>query len=447
MNNFTNNQNQNSNCLLLSSHLPGFNKLTEKVNHNINDFYFNYDPNNVFNCIQDNSLQKANINDMNNNLIKINLNNFTSNFKSNDSNTNNMILSNKDKYNCNTNTVKYFEFEESIESKNKKQLTAIKKKQQAAANNDSSAYNISLKKKKEEALKAQYYNPRKNTIEHMHNLTVLSEYNKQNLDKFLVSLNDINKDVFYMHGRLFEFSDKFKREYLNTLSPIQLNQYSNYSEFKKVKFFNNVSPLDDTVLNSYFNYDIYISDKLLSYIMTMNFNSHSWHILIKKENKKLVFYPDEFSEVTLTTVDESLFSPDLKSNVNLNKFDSLANEATLINNLIKEKVLGNIVNINSNNISLKSHPFINNKINDKNEDDNNYDDEEDYNNSNEKHKYQENSSYSYQGWTIGDMKVLVRCNIHCAKIEALDNSKTLKKINVYALNEYNVRFKNCIYIY
>ena len=448
MDNFLNKKPSDNKYNLFSSHLPGFNFLSSKLNHDSNSVYFNYDQYLLSNINSNKLLQKSNLSNINN--LNSNINNFevdTINSTTNPSNnTNNMNISIKDKNNFNSNTLKFFEFEESLESKHKKMATASSKKKQALSSTDKSSYNAMIKKKKEEALRAQYYNPKKNTIEHLHNLGLITEYNKQNLDKFLVDADEIKREDSEVYGTLYSFSNRFRRDFLNPLAPRPLVEENNYNNYKTIQFYDNLSPDQDENLKTIDGFNIYITDKILSYIMTMNFHSHSWHINIKKDNGKMFFFTDSNSDTFLTTVDESSFTPDFESNVNLNKFESLANEATLINNIIKEVVLDKPIR-NSATRKYNKHPFNQTKKEtkktSKNEEDEE-DEEEEIEEEEAKDNTVENSVYSYQAWSISNVKVLVRCNIHCGKIEKVNDEEVLKKINVYALNEYNVSFSKQI---
>ena len=179
--------------------------------------------------------------------------------------------------------------------------------------------------------------------------------------------------------------------------------------------------------------NIFITDKILSVIMTCVYSSHPWHLKITKLGDNIYIDKMDNSEIDLVTVNESDNTPYDDDDRNINSYRSLAIEATLINEFIKEQML----DFESEKFEDDGpNPFV----------------DENYKNDNIEHL-----GYRYRLWTIDDMKILVRCQIHSfnpidEESESRKNSESEEEeqeeeekeeksnfefTNVYAMNEYD----------
>ena len=334
--------------------------------------------------------------------------NFTS-FLPNFNTMQNLVSNNSDNtilhYPCESSTStshhpKIFEFEDSYLLKKKK---AEQLKQQNINNN--------LAKKNQEKNnlnKAIINHPKKKqTIEIKHKWYQIMEFNKQGLEKLKLDTEvEIKPGESKYHGSIYSISDVYSKEKLTPLNPIPLNK-------QKTMFYNNTTTSEDKVLIENKNYDMYITDKILSVIMTMNLHSRPWHVIIKNENGKLYFDTRDDQSVYMTTLNESESSPvDDDNKDNMNNFDNLTIESTFINEFLKEQILDEKL------ADFNEYPFGN-------ADDTN----------------KERVTYCYREWLVGDeLKILVRSQIHAGKIiesEEDANLEDIMKINIYTLNEYD----------
>jgi hypothetical protein len=127
------------------------------------------------------------------------------------------------------------------------------------------------------------------------------------------------------------------------------------------------------------------------------------------------------SEIDLVTVNESsdVMPPD-DDDKNIDSFKNLSIEATLINEFIKEQILDPETNYDEEiEVPVESHPFT------------------------EETQDVERLMYRYRIWRIGDIEVLVRCQVH-----AFDENEKGESIfvNIYALNEFDVIIINYFYL-
>ncbi len=300
----------------------------------------------------------------------------------------------------------FFDFEDSEDTKQKKKAELIKKEVKLKKKDDKEkeikeaekiAYNIAMKKQ---------------TFEATNDYALISEFNKQNLDKFRLDNEEAKFGSCENYGSLYYFNNDYNK--ISPLNPQQLKT------FKDTKFSSGVPTYKDSNLTDIEGFNMYISDKVLSVLMTMNMNSRPWHINIKKEKGKLFFDIDDDSDLTYVSVNESDCSPLDNDPIEMNNYLNLSKEATIINNYLSETVLGDRIesDLTSN---YNNSPFAEG-------------DEE-------KDKDLERALYSYREWKIGeDLRVLVRCTIHCGDLTVYDeDEEDLLKYNVFALNEYNVR--------
>ena len=73
--------------------------------------------------------------------------------------------------------------------------------------------------------------------------------------------------------------------------------------------------------------------------MTCLYSSHPWHLKITKLGANLYIDKMENSEIDLMSVNESDNTPNDEDDRNINIYKSLAIEATLINEFLKEQML------------------------------------------------------------------------------------------------------------
>lgn len=189
------------------------------------------------------------------------------------------------------------------------------------------------------------------------------------------------------------------------------------SRLENVKFYSNTTTSSDSTINSLQkDYDVYITDKILAVLMTMNLNSRPWHVVIDKRGKKLYFDTEgAVSGIDLITVNESENPPVDDDDINnINNFQNLTIEATMINEYVKEQILDKKLE------GYNKYPF------------------------GSPGETVERCIYGYNEWVVGDdLKILVRCQIHAGEIEEDDDeNESIQKINVYALNEYIVGYFN-----
>lgn len=320
----------------------------------------------------------------------------------------------------------FFEFEDSIETKQKKK-DQIKKE---------------IKVRKEESQKENKEEERltnlikKQTFDSNKDYVLISEYNKQNLDKFKLDEGEkIEASTYINCGALYSFSLNYYKNKLSPLNPTGLNRT------ERKNFFSNCPTYEDEILSGADDeFNIVTSDRILSYLMTMNMTSRAWHVNIVKKNGILFFDIDKDSDLELINVNESDEIP-LENDPNpINSFKSLACETTILNNDISEAVLDKEIK------SYNDLPFKE------------YDEQSEEN---------ERKLYSYKKYMIGDMNVLVRCAVHCGTVFGNENKKSRKNEdneeenedddeddedivnthNVYVLNEYNVSILYFIYLY
>lgn len=312
---------------------------------------------------------------------------------------------------------KIFEIEESINAKHKKKHEI--KKQVININNN---YN---NKRKDDVLNKLSHNYKKVTIELNQNYIQVAEFNKQSLEKLKLDIIDnISPGYSENYGNLYYISKSYSNEFLNPFNPKILIKN------KKICFFSNLNNNDDLNMKEIENFNVYCSDKVLASLMTMNLNSHPWHILINKKGNKLFFDIDEHSGIYHLNPEYDIIDDE---NCSINSYESLGIEASIINEYIKEVILDE--KIDSTLLSdYKAFPFNN------------------FNKSVSFDKFQTNESietnsyisekcvYCYKEWKLGDdIKILVRCQIHAGDLRLNeDNEEEIIKLNIFALNENNV---------
>lgn len=158
-------------------------------------------------------------------------------------------------------------------------------------------------------------------------------------------------------GKLFHISADYEKDKVSAYDPKLLSRFD--TEEQTVKFFGNSSTCEDPKIREEFKdkADVFITDKLLSVIMTMIFHSRPWHLKITKIGDKIFFDKMYNSNLDLTTVNESADVPPSDTmDDNINNFYNLSCEATLINEFIKEQVVDDE---NPNDQNIEPNPFCN----------------------------------------------------------------------------------------
>lgn len=181
----------------------------------------------------------------------------------------------------------------------------------------------------------------------------LTDFGKQSLEKLRIDIEPEVEDLL-LCGNLYKISEDFEKDRVNSLNPIPLNRFENF------KFFGNLSTLQDEKMKSGTQVaNVFITDKLLSVIMTMVFNSRPWHLKITKVGDSIFFDKMPNSEVDFITVNESAENiPSEEDDKNIDSFHKLAVEATLINEFIKEQIIDTTTKFEDVN---EPHPFTDEK--------------------------------------------------------------------------------------
>jgi hypothetical protein len=264
----------------------------------------------------------------------------------------------------------------------------------------------------------------------------VQEFNKQSLEKQkLDTVEGIKAGYTENYGDLYAFNPNFYKEKLNPLNPVLLQKNP------KTNFYSNTSMKNDKNMQEIDGFNMYMTDLVLSTIMTMNLNTRRpWHINIKKEGNKIFFDSDENSGIYYLGIPENDFTADDLEPKNVNHTENLCVESTIINQHVKEMVLSEKIEMSeelNEKYEFKQYPFDHTNIVKDNLEKtrtNPVGDEE------TKEYELEKCMYSYREWTVADdLKVLVRCQVHAGEIVENENGEEeLVKLNVYALNEYNV---------
>jgi len=236
---------------------------------------------------------------------------------------------------------------------------------------------------------------------------VIANFNKQSLEKLRID-TDVEVEDKLFCGKLFKISEDFQKDNINPLNPVNLERYENF------KFFGNISTLEDEKIKSATDIaNVFVTDKILSVMMTCVFNSRPWHLKITKIGESIFIDKMPNSEIDLVTVNESSDNMPLDDDdKNIDSFKNLAIEATLINEFMKEQAIDPEYPYDEEiEVNVEPHPFA------------------------EEEKDIERLTYRYRLWRLGDIDVLVRCQVHSFD---LNEKGETNFVNVYALNEYNV---------
>lgn len=237
------------------------------------------------------------------------------------------------------------------------------------------------------------------------------EFNKQSLDKLRVDGEPEVEDIA-LSGSLFGISDDYSKEQVNSLNPVQAQRFEEY------KFFDNITTSEDERLlrGTENGANVFITERILSVIMTMVYNSRPWHIKITKKGGNIYFDSMPDSEIDLITVNESAeeMPADDNEKAGINSFQNLSIEATLINEFIKEQILDPEEPYQEEEDPREGHPF-----------------------SSDNTENLEHSAYRYRLWKVGDFDVFIRAQVHAFSYD--ENGNPIF-VNIYALNEFNVTY-------
>ena len=257
---------------------------------------------------------------------------------------------------------------------------------------------------------------------------IIADFNKLTLEKLRLDQDtEIEVEEKILLGKVYPLNEEVE-ERINPYNPLALNKYDN------MKFFGNVTTLEDEMLKTADFANVFVTEKILSVIMTCVYNSHPWHLKIRKVGDNIYIDKMENSEIDLISVNESDNTPSDEDDRNINGYKSLGIEATLINEFIKEQM-----------IDMKSKPIQS-------------DGENPFKESDMEDNEVEHLGYRYRLWTIDDIKVMVRCQVHSyiMKDEESDhdeeeneeeeekkeeeekvNRAKVEYVNIYALNEFD----------
>ena len=261
--------------------------------------------------------------------------------------------------------------------------------------------------------------------------TPIMDFNKLTLEKLNIGDSKFSVIDKAIYGNIYQVNENLQQE-VSPYNPKPLKRYEN------MKFYGNTNtPFDNVLLSIDNSANIYITDKILSVIMTCIYNSHPWHLKFKKIGNNIFIEKMDNSEIDMTTVNESDNTSTIYDDKNINSYKNLNIEATLINEFIKEQLLD--INENSKMPDTNPNPFKDEDTDDKNV---------------------EHLGYVYRLWTLDDMKILVRSQVHAynplnnyksddeeeekeeeEKEEEEENEEKEKKknyefINIFALNEF-----------
>jgi translation initiation factor 3 subunit D len=265
---------------------------------------------------------------------------------------------------------------------------------------------------------------------------IIVDYNKLRLEKIVLNKEvKISVENKLILGKIYNFIEDIDSK-ISVYNPTTLNNYEN------MKFFGNVSTLEDNHIKQLVNEaNVFLTDKIMSVIMTSVYSSHPWHLKIKKLGDNIYIDKMDNSEIDLVTVNESDETPSDELDNNINNYKRLAIEATLINEFIKEQI-----------IDLNSEPY-------KCDGPNPFVDED------TKPEQIEHLGYVYRVWKLDNLKILIRCQVHSyqEKIEEInvaekniissddeneeeeeedeekknEDENKYEFVNVYALNEFD----------
>ena len=264
--------------------------------------------------------------------------------------------------------------------------------------------------------------------------SLIKDFNKLSLEKLVVDITKLKVKNKAIYGTIYQVNESLEEE-VSPYNPKPLKTYEN------MKFYGNTNtPLDQELLRIDDSVNIYTTDKILTVIMTCIYNSHPWHLKIKKLGDKIFIEKMDNSEIDMITVNESDNTSTIYDDSNINSYKNLNIEATLINEFIKEQLLD-----------------IKEELKLKNTEPNPFKDEE------TPEEDVEHLGYVYRLWNLDGMKIIVRSQVHAynpIEVEEKSENEEIEEneekeeeeeeeeeekeknlgyefINIYALNEYD----------
>lgn len=273
------------------------------------------------------------------------------------------------------------------------------------------------------------------TVEIGSSWKIIHDFNKLILEKLKIDPDTpIEVETIKTCGKIFPFREDFQ-ETVSAFNPEKLETFD-------LKFYGNITTAEDPILTdpSEEESNIFITDRILSVIMTSVYFSHPWHLKISKVGDKIFFDKTDKSFIDYTSVNESDNVPvNEEDEKNPNSYKKLCIEATYINEYIKEQL---IYSKEKKEQNQKQQEEKNDNEEEENEDDQEQkeeSEEEEYlpnpfaEEGTDESKI-ENVLYRYRRYTIGDMVILVRCQVHSYEV---DRNGKKEFVNIYALNEYD----------
>lgn len=265
----------------------------------------------------------------------------------------------------------------------------------------------------------------------------IMEYSKYNLDTLKFEEKDITVKDMGIYGDIYLFNEEKEQE-ISPYKPVLLKRNEDLKLYG-----NNGTSVDNVLMELDKSANIYVTDRILSVLMTCLYPSYPWHVMIAKLGGEIIIDKMKDSNLDFTSVNESDNSPSDENMEDINSYQQLGVEATLINEFLKDQML--VINDESKLPETKENPFKTEEV-----------DEE----------KMEHMGYVYRLWTIGNDKILVRCQVHSyikkeAQVYSSENEsdkeesesseesekpqkkqvekddKTYEFVNVFALNEYN----------
>lgn len=157
--------------------------------------------------------------------------------------------------------------------------------------------------------------------------------------------------------------------------------------------------------------DVFMTDAILSVIMTAPRSVHSWDIVVIKKGSQIFFDRRSGSSLEYVTNGETAPDPPQEDRDNINGVESLNHEATSVNQAFRESVLANSTDDKAHKIGEDLPTELRNSG-------------------------IPPPGYTYKRWTLGGTRVVVRCETDCY----LKVGNTVQSVAVHALNEFDPKW-------
>lgn len=250
------------------------------------------------------------------------------------------------------------------------------------------------------------------------NYTLLNEITINELNNSLSECSSV-KDITTA-GVLKSYNTTYNR--VTPRNPITLNQYDR-------KQFFTATTSEDTILTNLMKQSnnnkctVYATDSIISILMSANKTVQPWDIIIRKFNNVIVLDKRSTSKIDYITVGENVIYDSNDTNKitdidNMNHFDNLSIEATIINQNFSQQILNN--KSDDSKLELdQPNPFIDSL----------------------QDEYEAASvGYKYRSFTLNGFDLVVRCSINAY----VDQSGTTQYVISRALNEYDSKHSGTI---